>query len=381
MTEASVNANVKPEEKPSEQNKRVRLYTLGLLSLLVLALIVSMWSAPSPKPKETKLSTADSAPAPNFSEQVQFEQNRLNADRLKHQSAEENTVDMDEEGWQKKERLRVLNSRMTGFGIDDAEKNPKSGTANDYTSRFPVVYQAGAATTQPMQVQQLIQVSDAANQGDPGACIVGKAVDGRYPCAQQGDMLLVPTGFVIDGVLDQDLKSDYSGPWMGHLTNDVYSVDNQFILFPKGTKIMGQSLPIGNVNAPIQNRMGLTVEWAVLPNGKRIDFRKNTPVDQAGIAAFEGDVNHHFVAQFLSVAAYALISGVGPRDQMNEFGVVNPTFKGQFADGYRAALLPFVMKYLCLVPTVTLAAGMPIKVITQDDLYIKPWARVNTTIY
>jgi hypothetical protein len=44
-------------------------------------------------------------------------------------------------------------------------------------------------------------------------------------------------------------------------------------------------------------------------------------------------------------------------------------------------MLPFVMKYLSLVPTVTLHAGTPIKIHTQDDMYVKPWGRVNTTIY
>jgi type IV secretion system protein VirB10 len=104
-------------------------------------------------------------------------------------------------------------------------------------------------------------------------------------------------------------------------------------------------------------------------------------MDLSGVPAFEGEVNRHFMAQFLGVTAYALISAEAPRDTPNQYGVAQPTFGGQFSDGYRSAMLPYVMKYLSLVPTVTLHAGMSIKIHTQDDMYVKPWGRVNTTVY
>jgi type IV secretory pathway VirB10-like protein len=279
--------------------------------------------------------------------------------------------DLDDDAeWVKKETIRALDSRRSAFGLNEETPADKSNSEPTTTHR-----RVSANTS--IQTDNLT----ATHNNSIDERMVGQNADDVYEGQQKGADLLVPTGIIIDAVLDQDIKSDYTGPWNGHLVQDVYSIDNQYILFPKGTQVTGQSLHIANVNEPIQNRLGLTVEWAILPNGKRIDFHKHVPIDQAGVAAFEGDVNRHLLAQFLSVIAYATISGEAPRDQINANGFTQPTFAGQFADGFREATIPYVMKYLNLVPTVTLQAGMPIKIHTQDDMYVHPWARVNSTVY
>lgn len=362
---AEVKNDNKLEEKNAEYSKKIKLYVLILLGILVLGLFLSMFNTsksskalPSLRNKEMVMTGDD------FQAQEEFQRNQLNAQRMKGGGGQSYGDETDPQ-WEGKEKVRVLDSRVSGFGLDDKKKAQAAS------------YQGSMAA---FNQSQSMPFSNASTN-TPGANIIGRGVDDSYSGKQSGDSLLVPTGTVVDGVLDQDIMSDYVGPWTGHLIQDIYSVDNQLILLPKGTKITGQSLQITNVNAPIQSRMGLTVEWAILPNGKRIDMHKNTPIDQAGIAAFSGDVNRHFLAQFMSVAAYALISASGPRDDVNQNGYTQPTFQGQLADGTRAALTPFLMKYLSLVPTITLHAGTPIKVFIQDDLYVKPWARVNTTVY
>ncbi len=384
--------NTRSDEKTSDHNKLTHRFVLVLVFLLVASLIISMFFTNSSKQTKNTLSdnNEQSIPATNFAEQVRFEQDELNAAKLKNESTpgfntlSESDNDTD---WDRKEDLRVLNSRTAGFGIDSSEQSNNLNINNSVipnNNNLPTqsIYQSlnNNAHTQQQYVNQF-QQSQTINNYNGNSNIVGKAADTNNPDAHQGNTLLVPTGTVMDGALDQDITSDYTGTWLGHLTKDVYSIDNQYILLPKGTKISGQSLHIANVNEPIQDRMGLTVEWAILPNGKRIDFHKDTPEDQSGIAAFSGDVNRHLLAQFLSVAAYATINASSPNVEVNQYGTANPTFASQLAQGYEAALTPILMKYLSLVPTVTIPAGTPIKIITQDDMYIKPWAQVNTTIY
>jgi type IV secretory pathway VirB10-like protein len=371
VTDIKNTESEKSTEKKADFDKKSKKFVLALVTLLVVGLVVSMFKTSHREPVANNSPTPDqSMPVTDFSLQMQFEQNQLNAAKMRNTSrtggnlSSSNSKD-DDSDWEAKERVRALDSRRASYALEDATKNSPNNNA------APGTY---AAANYPLN-------NATTNDNIPGANIVGRSVDDSYPGQQQGDALLIPTGTVVDGILDRDAISDYTGPWEGHLTQDVYSIDHQFILLPKGTKIMGQSVHVTNVNEPIQNRMGLTVEWAVLPNGKRIDFHKNATIDQAGVPAFEGSVNYHFVAQFLAVAAYATISAAGPQDQVNQNGYIQPTFKGQFADGTRAALLPFVMKYLSLIPTVTLESGMPIKIHTQDDLYVKAWARVNTTVY
>lgn len=378
------------DEKSVTHDKSAKRYVLVLMTILVAGLVVSMFkstTAPKTPPKVTD-NYIQPIPPTNFAQQVKFEKSQLNAAKMREQTTP-GYNDINDDGdsqWEQKERLRVLNSRKCGFGMNHQQRNEINSQDNESNNmELPVMYQSDTAQSQPSYPPNSTQspyYSSGSNSGHkPGESIRGRQVDDSYAGQQKGNRLLIPTGTIMDGVLDQDLVSDYTGPWEGHLTQDVYSIDNQFILLPKGTKIMGQSLHITNVNEPIQNRMGLTVEWAVLPNGKRINFRMNTPIDQAGVPAFAGSVNRHLVAQFLSIAAYATISAAGPQDPVNQNGYTQPTFSGQFAEGYREAALPFLMKYLSLVPTVTLQAGMPIKIHTQDDLYVKPWARVNTTVY
>ena len=384
--------NTRSEEKTSDHNKLTHRFVLVLVFLLVASLIISMFfTSPSKQSKNSQsYNNEQSIPATNFEQQVRFEQDELNAAKLKNENTpgfntlSENDSDTD---WDKKEQLRVLNARTAGFGIDSTGQSSNVNINNSITPNSnelssQVIYQPISNNVQTeQQYANQFQQSQVTTNNEEDTNIVGKAADSNNPDVQHGNTLLVPTGTVMDGALDQDITSDYTGSWLGHLTKDVYSIDNQYILFPKGTKILGQSLHIANVNEPIQDRLGLTVEWAMLPNGKRIDFHKDTPEDQSGIAAFSGDVNRHLLAQFLSVAAYAVVNASSPNVEVNQFGTANPTFASQLAQGYEAALTPILMKYLSLVPTVTIQAGTPIKILTQDDMYIKPWAQVNTTIY
>jgi type IV secretory pathway VirB10-like protein len=148
--------------------------------------------------------------------------------------------------WEKKEKMRALDSRKASFGLEASNDIEHASTRS----------QNNTVVSSALPVRVSSHTPDMSEE--PGSTLSGRAVDDAYEGSQEGNRVLVPTGTIIDGVLDRDMISDYTGSWEGHLIQDVYSIDNQFILFPKGTKIMGQSLHIGNVNEPIQNRMGMT---------------------------------------------------------------------------------------------------------------------------
>ncbi len=191
---------------------------------------------------------------------------------------------------------------------------------------------------------------------------------------QPGQKLL-PVTTVIRGALDQKIMSDYVGPFRARVIEDVYDVSNRYILIPTGSAIDGRSLRISNVNEPIQARMGLTVNWIVLPNGHKLNFSRQYALDREGVAAIKDKVNRHFLAQFLGVAAYAVLSsetsrsGTGLEDDTTLAGDIGASMRREFA--------PLAQKYLRLVPTITLRAGTPIRVYIAEELYITPWATVG----
>lgn len=385
---------VETPEKKVENTKRANKIIMAFIGIMVVALIISLFTGGK--------STPPSAPANNGNGGGGSGQYQ-DADGFSDASSNTATSSpgskkpihkwrhgytTEPAAWQKKEVARALDSRRVGFGFEVKRQTASQGQSGSHRVRVGDAASPQHQPTHPgltlshSQLTRLADLFSKHQQPSIGDNIVGHAVDDRYPGQVKKGQALVPTGTVINGALDQDINSDYTGPWRGIITQDVYSIDNQFILFPKGTQVLGTSLHIANVNAPIQNRMGLTVDWMILPNGKRIDFRRQAVEDRTGLSGIGGEVNHHLLAQFTAVGAYALISASMPHDKTNALGVTqNPTFKGQFADGLRDQALPMVTKYLSLVPTVTLRAGTPIKIMIQSDIYSKPWARVNQTVY
>lgn len=205
--------------------------------------------------------------------------------------------------------------------------------------------------------------------------IVGATLDKAQDMNLVGTKL--PTGTAIKAVLSHVVMSDYaSGSWKGQITNDVYDADYETIIFPKGTVVDGQTMTISNVNEPIQARMGMTVRYFVLPNGNRIDMRKSAQaLDAQGIAALKDEVDYHLLAQFLGVAAYAVITSETASDTSSAFtGETN--IGGDIGQNFREQLQPLASRYLNLKSTITLNAGMPMTIYIEEEIMVEPWGTI-----
>jgi type IV secretion system protein VirB10 len=102
---------------------------------------------------------------------------------------------------------------------------------------------------------------------------------------------------------------------------------------------------------------------------------RSTALDATGVSAIKDTVNRHLLAQFLGVAAYALVSSESSRSGS---GLNNDrTFAGDVGEGLRDQFAPLARKYLDLVPTITLRPGTPLRIFFEDDIYATPWASVN----
>ncbi|MFW5400285.1 TrbI/VirB10 family protein [Yersinia sp. 1252 StPb PI] len=210
----------------------------------------------------------------------------------------------------------------------------------------------------------------SANSSVPSG-VVGYAADNEYKASTEGKIKL-PVGAEINAITTYTAISDYAGGSMkAMITNDVYDATNSYILAPKGSQLLIKAVKASGVNEVIQNRLAFTVQWLVLPNGDRIDFRKASVLDRMGTPAVEGDeVDRHLMAQILGVTAYAL---VGTKTSYEGTGDGNESLAGNFGEGARNQAGGIAQKYLQIVPTVSLHAGAPIRIITEDEMFIKPW--------
>lgn len=169
------------------------------------------------------------------------------------------------------------------------------------------------------------------------------------------------TTTIIKAVLTQKLISDYPGPFRGYVTHDVYDTKWEHVLVPKGSVIHGNVVRIANVNEPISARVGYTIHSISRPDGIVIDLSNDQAVDHEGVSGIEDEVDHHFLAQFLGVIAYALISTGA--DETQTGGIAgNVDVKAEANREVRQQFQPLASKYLRLVPTITINSGMPFNI-------------------
>lgn len=272
-----------------------------------------------------------------------------------------------------KDKLTGVNSVAPGSKVlNDAQKRlahyeslanggtktvPTAGTTGGFLSGLPGSQSSNQAVSQ-----------DTQSAGSP---IVGRAIS-EQPHGPKVGQLLLPTASVIKAALDQKSISDYPGPYRCRITDDVYDVTKRFILIPKGSTCKGRSMRIRNVNEPIQSRMGLNMEWIILPDGRRISFKSQEMLDREGVNAIPGDVDRHLLAQFLGVAAYALV-GSSTDYNTNE----EQSYAGEVGAGVREQTGSIAEKYINLVPTITISYGDPLRIFIEEEMYIYPWRRVG----
>jgi type IV secretion system protein VirB10 len=301
-----------------------------------------------------------------------------------------------EEEWREQERRRALNARRSGFGMKKASANLKLKPEEYPQQPMPngkdqsaIIAEQNRVKNEIKRLRQMqqsakplstgvsfVQMQEQERRAPEESFTVGRP---RSEAEPKPGQKLIPTGTVMSAVLDQELISDYTGPFRALATHDVYDVTEKFIIIPKGSRITGRSLRITNVNEPIQARMGLTVRWLVLPNGKRISFEKRVAaLDQAGVPAIKDKVNYHLFAQFLGVAAYALLSAESSRSGTGFDS--DRTFAGDVGGSMREQFAPLAAKYLNLVPTITLRAGTPLKIFFEDDIYAYPWQTLRNRL-
>lgn len=207
----------------------------------------------------------------------------------------------------------------------------------------------------------------------PPPDISGFTRSNKYNADIDGKIKL-PIGTVIPVLTTTKSISDYTGVFKGIVTQDIYDVLYKYVLIPKGSEVIMKSMRITNVNEPIQARMGIVVQWIILPDGNKIDMTKSSGLDREGVGAIKDEVDYHSMSQFLGVAAYAVLSA---NTSYEGSGANNDSsYKGEVGDAVRQQAAPMAQRYLSLTPTITIKAGQSMNVITEDELYLKAWKSV-----
>lgn len=227
---------------------------------------------------------------------------------------------------------------------------------------------------------QASQVADtAANQAGDQARGVGakvsdkiKSIASSDPEPYSGPTAKIPIAYVAEGQLDMSPNSDYPGPWWGHLTRPIYSIDQTKILFPEGTVISGHTVRISGANEAINNRMGLMPEHLTIEDGHSFKINRQEVLDQLGIAGIPGEVDYHLGVQLAAIGAFAAVDSL-PNILQAQAGA-NPSVQGTFFQQTSDKGGTILQRYMSLVPTVQPKAGDPIRLFFSEEMLNAPVA-------
>ncbi|MEG2609389.1 MAG: TrbI/VirB10 family protein [Bacilli bacterium] len=181
----------------------------------------------------------------------------------------------------------------------------------------------------------------------------------------------VMAGTFIPATLITGINSDLPSNSVAIVRENVYdSVTGNYLLIPKGTKIIGKydsGVSFG------QDRLLIVWQRLIYPNGKYIGLDNMGGVDLSGYAGFTGKVNNHFFKLLQAVvlssamgAGSAIVSDNGEDDWRTEAG-----------KGAGNVILDFGNKMgekiLNRQPTIEIKQGYRFNIMVQSDLILTPY--------
>ena len=205
-------------------------------------------------------------------------------------------------------------------------------------------------------------------QGVPQAA--AEATAGQDFEKYTGPTAKIPIGYVGSGVLDMTAMSDYPGPWRGHLSQPIYSIDGRNVLFPEGTTVVGRTVRITGANEAINNRMGFIPQYLVrTSDGQAFPIKNQAVLDQLGISGLTDEVDYHLVEMGAAIGAFTAVEALpnileakaGAQPQQNNF-------TGSLLGNTSTAGDNLLSRYTALVPTITVRARIPFRIFFTAEM-------------
>ena len=198
-------------------------------------------------------------------------------------------------------------------------------------------------------------------------------------------------GTIIPAVITNEINSDYPGRVTAIVREDVYdSLTGNFLLIPKGSKVMGDMLPI-NANGGVE-KVATVWDRIILTNGDNIFMDNFRGQDLSGIDGIEGKVNKRYFKKISSIVASSVFEGtLGILSTLPEIllrkydkrdGVVYSESGGRAGDRMGQSLTQIVdgevQKVVTRPNTVTIKSGTKTNIVVNVDIRLPKFERIKT---
>jgi type IV secretion system protein VirB10 len=185
----------------------------------------------------------------------------------------------------------------------------------------------------------------------------------------------VMAGTTIPAALVTGINSDLPGQAIASITENVYdTATGRYLLIPQGSRLLGQydsQIAFG------QRRVLLVWTRLVMPDASSITLERLPGVDAAGYAGLQDGVDWHW-KELGAAAVLSTLIGVGAElaapDRSNGQTQVVIATRQSVQDTINQAGQEITRRSLSIQPTLTIRAGMPVRVIVNRDLVLRLYA-------
>jgi type IV secretory pathway VirB10-like protein len=174
-------------------------------------------------------------------------------------------------------------------------------------------------------------------------------------------------GTILETALTNRLEGSFAGPVNCQITTNVYSHDNQVLLIPQGSRILGESKRVAEQH---QERLAVFFHRLIMPDGFSVNLDQRTiGLNQEGGAALKDKVDHHYLATFGTSIALGLLSG------LTLYGTQS-YYTGNAEDAYRQGVSSqlgrdatrILDRQLNRMPDITIREGHRVIVLLSEDM-------------
>lgn len=196
----------------------------------------------------------------------------------------------------------------------------------------------------------------------------------EHRIAPAASAFTVQAGSVIPAALITGIRSDLPGLITAQVTSPVYdSVSGSHLLIPQGSRLVGEYE--SQVSAG-QTRVLLAWTRLIFPDGRAMVLDRLPSADLSGYSGLQDRVDHHWGGMLRAALVSTLLS-VGAQAGSGEDDKLVRALRQGSSDTVARSGQELVRRQLNVRPTLTIRAGMQLRVLVTRDLILEPEGSVQ----
>lgn len=191
----------------------------------------------------------------------------------------------------------------------------------------------------------------------------------EHRIAPAASAFTVQAGSVIPAALITGIRSDLPGLVTAQVTSPVYdSVSGSHLLIPQGSRLVGEYE--SQVSAG-QTRVLLAWTRLIFPDGRAMVLDRLPSADLSGYSGLQDRVDYHWGGMLRAALVSTLLS-VGAQAGNGEDDELIRALRQGSSDTVAHSGQELVRRQINVRPTLTIRAGMQLRVVVARDLIIEP---------